>query len=65
VTGVGLQSRKRRQHYRSDGKPKAKLTEAEAERRVLAADPRDLLEAYRCSLCDGWHVGHLTQNARP
>lgn len=47
-----------RGHYRADGREKVGLTESEAERRVAAAGPRELLNAYRCEVCGLWHIGH-------
>ena len=49
-----------RQHFNAHGQPKAKLTRAQAEARA-AGD--DALHAYRCSICQDWHVGHAKRHA--
>ena len=41
-------------HFRSDGKPKRRLTQRRAE--AIAA--RTGSHAYRCVRCNGWHTGN-------
>lgn len=46
---------KPRDHFRRDGQPKVKLTQAQAEH---YAETHDDTDAYRCSVCQAWHTGH-------
>lgn len=46
---------KPRDHFRRDGEPKVKLTQAQAERYCVAHDEA---EAYQCTVCQAWHTGH-------
>lgn len=46
---------KPRQHFNMNGEPKVKLTQQQAQARVAGDDS---LHAYRCSICQEWHVGH-------
>ena len=50
-------------HYRPDGKPKrAFATREEAER--VANRQTDGQAAYRCIVCESFHVGHPPRGAR-
>jgi hypothetical protein len=55
------QRRRPNSHYRSDGRPKRSYDtkkEAMVQARVLANTDGAAMDAYRCSECHKWHVGH-------
>ena len=49
-----------RAHFRSDGRPKRRYSQAGA---VRIAE-RTGADAYRCPRCRSWHVGNLSEEAQ-
>ncbi len=50
-----------REHWRADGQPKARFANPEDANRSslrLRLEEGADLDPYRCSFCDGWHLGN-------
>jgi hypothetical protein len=49
-----------RDHFRSDGQVKKRLTRAKAQE---YCNEHEDCQAYRCTVCEAWHVGHKQRSA--
>lgn len=50
-----------REHWRADGQPKTRFPDQAAANRSslqLRLEQGADLDPYRCSVCDGWHLGN-------
>lgn len=50
-----------REHWRSDGQPKSRFASQDQANRAslqLRLEEGADLDPYRCSLCNGWHLGN-------
>ena len=54
--GTGTVTFRPREHFQSNGKPKAKRTLADAQAFCVGKPEANF---YRCSVCDAYHVGHI------
>ncbi len=53
-----------REHWRSDGRPKARFASRDEANRAslhVRLDHGADLDPYRCGFCGGWHLGNRTR----